>query len=102
VLSAQTPATTAPPPEAAQTQPATPTARYFTGTVTAVEEGSLTAARLVLGKPSGARTFLLNSETKYEGGKPVVSSRVTIRYVVTEQGDRAVHVIVRATTPNKK
>jgi hypothetical protein len=46
-----------------------------------------------------SQTFVITTETRFEG-KPKVHSRVTIRYIATEDGARAVRVIVRA--PAKK
>ena len=37
----------------------------------------------------------LTADTSFEGGKPKLNSRVTVRFVATEDGDRAIHVIVR-------
>jgi hypothetical protein len=71
--------------------------QFFTGTVMAVDETSLTVNRTVLGKNSSTRTFLLTAQTKFEGGKPQVRSQVTVRYVTTDDGDIAVRVIVRRT-----
>ncbi len=69
----------------------------FSGTVTAISAGSLTVA----GTGSRqSRTFTITPETRFEGPKPEVKSRVDIRYISTEQGDRAVRVIVRG--PAKK
>ena len=61
----------------------------------AVDDSSLTVNRTVLGKNSSTKTFILTAETMYEGGKPQVRAQVTIRYVTTEDGDRALRVIVR-------
>ena len=35
-------------------------------------------------------------------GKPKVKARVTVQFVPAEEGDRAVHIIVRASTPSPK
>jgi|SRR5579871_1324264 len=69
--------------------------QLFTGTVTAIDEESLTVNRTVLGKNSSTKTFILTADTKFEGGMPKVRAQVTVRYVTVEDGDRAVHVIVR-------
>ena len=69
--------------------------QFFTGIVVTVDDASLTVNRMVLGKNSSTKTFVLTSETKFEGGKPAVRAQVTVRYVTTDDGDRAVHVIVR-------
>lgn len=69
--------------------------QFFTGLVTAVDDDSLTVIRTAAGKNSSTKTFDITAETRFEGGKPQVGARVTVRYVTTEDGDRAVHVIVR-------
>ena len=68
----------------------------FSGNVTAIGDSSLTATRT---GSKDSKTFAITPETRFEG-KPKVNSRVTIRYIATEEGDRAVVVIVRA--PAKK
>jgi hypothetical protein len=69
----------------------------FSGVVTAVTPNSITATRI------GSResiTFVVAPDTKFEGGAPHVNSRVTVRYVTTDQGEKALRVIVRV--PAKK
>lgn len=73
-------------------------AQMFSGTVTAVDSTSLTATRAGDGKVPATHTFVITPETTFEGGKPKVNSRVTVRYVSGDEGDRAVHVIVRSST----
>jgi hypothetical protein len=84
---------------AAQDQPSPPAAQtedqYFSGDVTAIDATKITVKRTVLGKRSDVKTFLITAETRVEG-KPKVKSRVTVRWVPGEQGDRAVHILVRA------
>ncbi len=69
--------------------------QFFTGVVTAVDDMSLTVRRTVLGKNSSTRTFLITADTRFEGGRPNTNSQVTVRYVSSEDGDRAVRVILR-------
>ncbi len=69
----------------------------FSGVVTAVTETSLTATRT---GTKESKTFVLAPQTRIDGPKPTVNSRVTIRYVASDDGDRAVSVIVRP--PAKK
>jgi len=69
-----------------------PKEQLFSGEVTAVDSASLTAARTTGSKDS--KTFLITPETKIEG-TPKLKSRVTIRYVVTDSGPRALRIIVR-------
>jgi hypothetical protein len=77
-------------------QPNAPKDQMFSGEVTAIDSSSLTATRT---GSKDSRTFVITAETRFEG-KPRVSSRVTIRYIVTEEGARAVRIIVRP--PAKK
>jgi hypothetical protein len=84
-----------------ENRPSQPKDQMFSGTVTAVDEASLTAVRTGQGKVSAKRTFLLTAETSFEGGKPKLNSRVTVRFIATEDGDRAIHVIVRAVAKGK-
>jgi hypothetical protein len=69
--------------------------QFFTGLVTAIDDESLTVSRAGTGKNSSIKTFVVTAATRFEGGKPQVRARVTVRYVTTEDGDRAVHVILR-------
>ena len=69
--------------------------QFFSGTVKAVEESRITVTRTVLGKQSSTRTFIINSETRIEG-QPEVKARVTVRFISTENGDQALHIIVRS------
>ncbi len=69
--------------------------QFFTGVVTSISDESLTVNRTVLGKNSSTKTFLVTPQTQFEGGKPRVNSQVTVRYVTSDDGDRAVRVILR-------
>jgi hypothetical protein len=73
-----------------------PKDQMFSGLVTAIDQFSLTASRTGQGKVAATKIFAITSSTRFEGGKPGVNSRVTVRYVTTEEGETAVHVIVRA------
>jgi len=76
-----------------------PKSEFFSGVVTVLADDKVTVFRTVLGKNAESRTFLINSETRVEG-KMKVKARVTVRYAKDEDGDRALHIIVRA--PQKK
>lgn len=82
-----------------------PKDQFFAGYITAVSDTEITVSRTVLGKQSSTRTFQITPETKIEG-KPKVKAKVTVQFVAGEEGDRAVHIIVRennaAPPPNKK
>jgi hypothetical protein len=68
--------------------------QFFSGDVTALDATKITVKRTVLGKRSDFKTFLITSETRVEG-KPKVKSRVTVRWTASEDGDKAVHILVR-------
>jgi hypothetical protein len=69
--------------------------QYFSGTIDAFEAQKITVTRTVLGKDSATRTFLITPETRVEGTL-AVNARVTVRFVSADDGDRAVHILVRA------
>jgi hypothetical protein len=74
--------------------------QYFSGTVTAMDSGKITVIRTVLGTESTTKTFALTSATRYEG-KPKVKSRVTVKFVSGDEGERAVHIVVRPNSSKK-
>jgi len=76
-----------------------PQGEFFSGSVTVLSSDKVTVLRAELGK-NVTRTFVITPETKIEG-KPRVKSRVTVRFVPADDGDRAVHIIVRTSTPKK-
>jgi hypothetical protein len=67
---------------------------FFSGNVVSVTPDKLTVTRRTLALSSVTKTFLLDSETKIEG-KLQVKARVTVKFEKTEDGERAVRVIVR-------
>jgi hypothetical protein len=72
--------------------------RFFSGTVSESTEEAIAVTRSVLGKKPVVRRFVITPETRIEGEvRPRV--RVTVRYITEEQGDRAVHIIVREKRP---
>ena len=76
-----------------------PHTEFFSGSITAVADDRITVFKTVLGKNSETRTFLITAETRVEG-KLRMKARVTVRYTHEEDGDRALHIIVR--TSQKK
>jgi hypothetical protein len=72
-----------------------PHSEFFSGVVTMLAEDKITVFKTVLGKSSETRTFLITPETRVEG-KLRAKARVTVRYMREEQGDRALHIIVRS------
>jgi hypothetical protein len=75
--------------------------QFFAGIVTALSETSVTVTRTVLGK-STVRTFAMTTETVIQGGKPKLKSKVTVKWVSNEDGDRAVKIILRGAVPPPK
>ena len=75
---------------------------YFTGTLVENAAGHLKVSRVLQGKTE-ERVFLMNAQTKVEGGRLRLRERITVRYVSGDDSDTAILVIVRpATTKNKK
>ena len=85
-----------PPPTA---QP--PVDQFFAGVVTALSEESITLTQKVLGKPT-VRTFAITADTVVEGGKPKMKSKVTVKWVSDDNGDRALKIMLRAPVPPPK
>ena len=85
----------------AQAAPRTeqPASDFYSGVITAVAPDKITVFKTVLGKSSETRTFLITKETRVEG-KLKMKVRVTVRYAHEDDGDRALHIIVRA-SPKK-
>ena len=72
----------------------------FSGTVIERTSEKVTVSRKVLGKVE-KRIFLLTPETKYEGDFKL-KVWVTVRYVVTEDGETAESITVRPQQQKKK
>jgi len=66
---------------------------FFAGTVIEFSAERITVSRVVLGKTE-KRAFRITPDTKCEG-KLKAKFRVTVRYVVAEDGERAELIIVR-------
>ena len=78
-----------------------PVDQYFAGVVTALADDSITLTRTVLGK-STVRSFAITAETVVQGGKPKLKSKVTVKWVSGDDGDRAVKIILRGSAPPPK
>ena len=87
VSAAQDPEAPAPPAEPQKFE-------FFSGTIEDLPAGRITVSRNTLGKAE-SRTFLITADTKVEG-RLRTGARVTVRYTAGEEGDVAVHIIVRA------
>lgn len=67
---------------------------FFSGNVVSFDADKVTVTRRTLTLSWVTKTFLLSSDTKIEGTlKP--KARVTVKFEKTEDGERAVHIIVR-------
>ena len=71
-----------------------PQETFFSGNVVSVTADKLTVTRRTLTLSSVTRVFSLDSGTRIDG-KLQPKARVTVRFEKTENGDRAVRVIVR-------
>lgn len=72
-----------------------PHSEFFSGVITELSEDKITVLKSVLGKNAETRTFAITSETTVEG-KLRLKARVTVRYKRDQDGERALHIIVRA------
>jgi len=88
-------------PLGAQSPPAkdVPSREFFSGVITVLADDQITVSKSVHGKSSEARVFLIAKETRVEG-KLRLKARVTVRYRHSDDGDQALHIIVR--TSQKK
>jgi ribosomal protein S1 len=69
---------------------------FFSGNVVSVTAEKVTVTRRTLALTSVTRVFLLDANTQVEGkAKLQPKARVTVKFEKTEDGDRAVHIIVR-------
>jgi Cu/Ag efflux protein CusF len=75
--------------------------QFFSGNVTKLEAEKVTVTRLVLGKVDATKTFTVTPETRIEG-KLKLKARVTVRFAAADDGDRAVHILVRTTAAAPK
>ncbi len=66
---------------------------FFAGTVTEWTPEKISVSRKVSGKPE-SRTFRVTADTKVEG-KQRLKVRVTVRYIVDDDGERATLIVVR-------
>lgn len=73
---------------------APPSDHFFSGMVTDYTPVTLTVRRAVLGKDPVRRAFVIAPDTTIEG-ELRVRARVTVRFITCDEGDRALHIIVR-------
>jgi hypothetical protein len=73
----------------------------FSGSILELTTSKITVSRSILGKQPERRTFLINADTRIEG-KMRVKLKVTIGFVVSDDGDVARLIVVRQKPPDKK
>jgi len=74
----------------------------FSGPIVELTAVKITVSRSILGKPAEKRTFAIKPDTRIEG-KLRVRAKVTVGFVVTDDGDVARLIVVRTTQrPEKK
>ena len=78
--------------ESAKTEPKY--SETFSGTIVEVSAAQTTVSRSILGKPAEKHTFLIKSDTRIEG-KLRVKAKVTVGFVITDDGDVARLIVVR-------
>jgi hypothetical protein len=66
----------------------------FSGTIVELSAVQTTVSRSILGKPAERHTFLIKSDTVVEG-KLRIKSKVTVGFVMTDDGDVARLIVVR-------
>jgi hypothetical protein len=91
-------------PPAPQVQEQPPAERsadqYFSGTVISYAGEKVTVARTAPSANGSSRDFMITRDTEIEG-KLKVKVRVTVQYIVKDDVDYAVHIIVRNQPPKK-
>ena len=67
---------------------------FYSGYVVDLPSGKVSVERSILGQPPETRSFILTKSTKVEG-KLKLKARVTVQFEASDQGDVALHIIVR-------
>ena len=88
-------------PAAGTAQDKTDNDGFFSGNIVELGSDHVTVSKSVLGRPQEKRTFKITGSTKVEG-KMKQKSRVTVRFVPDDDGDMAVHIVVRDDKGNGK
>ena len=68
---------------------------FFSGNVLSLTAEKVTVSRRTMALTSVTKVFLLDANTQIEG-KLQAKARVTVKFEKTEDGERAVHIIVRS------
>jgi len=74
---------------------------YFTGTLVENTADHMKVSRVLQGKKE-ERVFQVNAQTKVEGGRLRLRERITVRYVLADDKDTAILVIVRPAAKKQK
>ena len=74
-----------------------PPYQIFSGTVVELSTEKIWVTRAISGQPAEKRSFLITPETKVEG-KIKSKVRVTVGYLASDEGDKAMRIIVRSET----
>jgi hypothetical protein len=77
-----------------------PPYEFFAGTVLEFDSEKLTVSRSGIDSATEHRTFILKPETRIDG-KLRAKARVTVGFRTSEEGDVAMRVIVRPSSPRK-
>lgn len=67
----------------------------FSGPIVEFSAVKITVSRSILGKPAEKRTFAIHPDTRIEG-KLHMKARVTVGFVITDDGNVARLIVVRA------
>jgi hypothetical protein len=73
----------------------------FSGPIVELTPTKITVSRSILGKPAEKHTFWIKPDTRIEG-KLKVRAKVTVGFVVTDEGDVARLIVVRTTQRSGK
>lgn len=68
---------------------------FYSGYVVELSADKVSVERSILGQPPETRSFILTKKTKVEG-RMKVKSRVTVQFGPSDDGEVALHIIVRA------
>lgn len=77
-----------------EARPARTPESFFSGNVVSFDSTRVTVTRRTLTLAWLTKTFVLDPETRIEGTLKE-KARVTVKFEKTDQGDRAIHIIVR-------
>jgi len=73
----------------------------FAGSIVELSTTKVTVSRSILGKPAEKHVFLITSDTRIEG-KLRLKLKVTVGFIMTDDGDVARLIVVRQKPAEKK